>query len=205
MASVILPVLLALLVAGVFVCVSFVFPSLTGAPWVPSPNDTVRKMLLLSKVKPGEEVYDLGSGDGRIVIISAKEFGARSTGIEIDIFRAFYSKLLIRLMGLRGKARVIWPSFYGVDLSRADVVTVYLLPQTNDKLMPKLERELKPTCRVVSHAFKFSWPLLDSDEVARIYVYNPRPSAPLPRAPRKLVASKPEPDRAENATWSREA
>ncbi len=182
MATVVLAVLLALLAAGVFVCLSFVFPFLTGAPWVPSPNETIRKMLLLAKVKPGEEVYDLGSGDGRIVIISAKEFGARSTGIEIDVFRAFYSKLIIRLLGLRGKARIIWSSFYRVDLSRADVVTVYLLPQTNDKLLPKLERELKPTCRVVSHAFKFDWRLLHSDEVARIYVYNPRPSAPLPRA-----------------------
>ncbi|MDA4116099.1 MAG: class I SAM-dependent methyltransferase [Thaumarchaeota archaeon] len=175
----ILPVLLALLVAVVFVCVSFVLPALTGAPWVPSSNDIVRKMLVLSKVKPGEEVYDLGSGDGRIVIMSAKEFGARSTGIEIDVFRAFYSKLLIRLLGLAGKARVIWSSFYRVDLSRADVVTVYLLPETNDKLTPKLERELRPTCRVVSHAFKFDWQLLDSDEGAKIYVYNPRPSAPL--------------------------
>ena len=171
-----------MLVAGVFVCVSFVLPSLTGAPWVPSSNDIVRKMLVLSKVEPGEEVYDLGSGDGRIVIMSAKEFGTQSTGIEIDVFRVFYSKLLIRLLSLRGKARVVWSSFYRVDLSRADVVTVYLLPETNDKLMPKLERELRPTSRVVSHAFRFDWPLLASDEAARIYVYNPRPNA-LPQGP----------------------
>jgi len=177
LATVILAILLAFLAAVVFVCVSFVLPSLTGAPWVPTSNETVRKMLLLSKVKPGEEVYDLGSGDGRVVIISTKEFGARSTGIEIDIFRAFYSKLLIRLLGLGGRARIIWSSFYRVDLSRADVVTVYLLPQTNDKLMPKLERELRPTSRVVSHAFRFDWQLIDSDDGARIYVYSPRPSA----------------------------
>jgi hypothetical protein len=180
LAPVILAVVLALLAAVVFVCLSFVLPSLTGAPWVPSSNEIVRKMLLLSKVKPGEEVYDLGSGDGRIVILSTKEFGARSTGIEIDIFRAFYSKLLIRLLGLGGRARVIWSSFYRVDLSRADVVTVYLLPETNDKLMPKLERELRPTSRVVSHAFRFDWQLLDSDDGARIYVYSPRPSASPP-------------------------
>ncbi|MGH9919719.1 MAG: SAM-dependent methyltransferase [Nitrososphaerales archaeon] len=177
MVSAILPVLLAFLVAVVFVCVSFVLPALTGAPWVPSSNEIVRKMLVLSKVKPGEEVYDLGSGDGRIVIMSAKEFGARSTGIEIDVFRAFYSKLLIRLLGLRGNAKVIWSSFYRVDLSRADVVTVYLVPETQDKLKPKLERELRPTSRVVSHRFRFDWQLLDSDESAKVYVYSPRPSA----------------------------
>jgi hypothetical protein len=175
--SVILTVLLAFLASVVFVCLSFVIPSLTGAPWVPSSNEIVRKMLLLANVKPGEEVYDLGSGDGRIVIISTKEFGARSTGIEIDVFRALYSKLLIRLLGLGGRARVIWSSFYKVDLSSADVVTVYLLPETNDKLMPKLERELRPTARVVSHAFRFDWQLLHSDEGAGIYVYNPRPSS----------------------------
>jgi hypothetical protein len=180
--TVILVVLLVLLAAVVFVCVSFVFPSMTGAPWVPSPNETVRKMLQLAKVKPGEQVYDLGSGDGRIVVMSSKEFGARSTGVEIDVFRVLYSKALIRLLGLGGKARVIWSSFYGVDLSGADVVTVYLLPQTNDKLTPKLERELRPNSRVVSHAFKFDWPLLDSDEGAKIYVYNPRPGEPRPKA-----------------------
>jgi hypothetical protein len=180
--SVILTVLLAFLAAVVFVCLSFVLPSLTGAPWVPSSNEIVRKMLLLAKVEPGEEVYDLGSGDGRIVIISAREFGAKSTGVEIDVFRALYSKLLIRLLGLGGKARVIWSSFYKVDLSRADVVTVYLLPETNDKLMPKLERELRPTTRVVSHAFRFDWRLLNSDEAARIYVYSPRPNPSPDRA-----------------------
>ncbi|HUI01346.1 MAG TPA: hypothetical protein VLX56_06925 [Nitrososphaerales archaeon] len=182
MVSVILTVLIAFLAAVVFVCVSFVLPFLTGAPWVPSSNEMVRKMLMLANVKPGEEVYDLGSGDGRVVILSAKEFGARSTGIEIDVFRALYSKLLIRLLGLQGKARVIWSSFYKVDLSRADVVTVYLLPETNNKLTPKLEEELRPTSRVVSHAFRFDWPLLASDEAARIYVYNPRPNA-LPQGP----------------------
>ena len=173
MSPVILSVLIAFLAAVVFVFVSFYLPSLTGAPWVPSPNATVRKMLLLAKVKPGEQVYDLGSGDGRIVIASAKEFGARSTGVEIDLSRVLYSRLLITLLGLRGRARVIWSSFYRVDLSTADVVTVYLLPETNDKLTPKLERELRPTCRVVSHAFKFDWQLIDSDEAAKIYVYNP--------------------------------
>jgi len=194
LAPVILTVLLALLAAGVFVCLSFVLPSLTGAPWVPSSNEIVRKMLLLSKVKPGEEVYDLGSGDGRIVIISTKEFGARSTGIEIDVFRAFYSKLLIRLLGLGGKARVIWSSFYRVDLSRADVVIVYLLPETNDKLKPKLEKELRPTSRVVSHVFRFDWQLLDSDEGARIYVYNPRPSASLQGPSLEFKTGQREPD-----------
>jgi hypothetical protein len=170
------PVLAAIAVAFAFVLVSFVIPTLKGAPWVPSPNETIRKMLSLSGLRPGEVLYDLGSGDGRIVIIAASEFDAKATGVEIDPFRAYYSSLRIRLRGLRGNARVIRSSFFSVDLSDADVVTMYLLQETNDRLKPKLERELKPTCRVVSRVFKFDWELLDADESERIYVYAPRPS-----------------------------
>lgn len=143
---------------------------------MPSSSDTIRRMLLLSKVKPGEELYDLGSGDGRIVVMAAKEFGAKATGVEIDPFRALYSKVLIALLGLRGKARIIRSSFYDVDLRGADVVTLYLMPETNERLRPSLERELKPTARVVSHVFKFDWKVLAVDEAARVYVYSPRPS-----------------------------
>ncbi len=167
-------VVAVLVLAFVFVVVSFVIPSLRGAPWVPSPTETIRRMLVLAKVKAGERLYDLGSGDGRIVLMSAKEFGAISTGIEVDPFRAYYSRLIILLSRLRGRARVIRSSFYGVDLSDADVVTLYLLQETNDRLKPKLERELKPTCRVVSRVFKFDWELLDADLESKIYVYSPK-------------------------------
>ena len=169
-------VLVVFALVFIFILLSFIIPTLSGAPWVPSPGETIRKMLLLAQVKPGEELYDLGSGDGRIVIMSAREFGARSTGVEIDPFRAYYSRLLIAILGLRGKARVIRSSFYNVNLSDADVVTLYLLQPTNDRLKPKLEEELKPTCRVVSHVFKFDWELLHADEGAKIYVYSPKRS-----------------------------
>lgn len=170
----VIAVLAALVLAFVFVAISFVIPSLRGAPWVPSPTETIRKMLVLAKLKPGERLYDLGSGDGRIVLISAREFGAISTGIEIDPFRASYSRLLIRLSRLGGRARVVRSSFYTVNLSDADVVTLYLLQETNDRLKPKLEKELKPTCRVVSRVFKFDWDLIDADLESKIYVYSPK-------------------------------
>ena len=177
MSSVLTTVFAAFSLALAFVSISFIIPTLKGAPWVPSPNPVIRRMLVLSKVKPGEELYDLGSGDGRVVVMSAREFGARSIGIEIDPFRALYSKLVIRLLGLRGRARVIWSSFNRIDLSGADVVIMYLLQETNDGLKARLERELKPTCRVVSRVFKFDWKLVDADEEARVYVYHPRPAA----------------------------
>ena len=166
---------MAFLLTLAFVSISFIIPTLKGAPWVPSSRETIRRMLELAGIKPGEEVYDLGSGDGRIVILSAREFGAKSTGIEIDPFRAFYSRLMIKRLGLNGKARVICASFFDVDLSMADVVTMYLLQETNDKLKPALEKELRPNCRVVSHVFKFDWELIASDEDKKIYVYYPRP------------------------------
>jgi hypothetical protein len=151
-------------------------PGAIGAPWIPTSKGVVRRMLVMADVKPDEVLYDLGSGDGRIVIAAAEEFGATSIGIEIDPFRCLISRIRIAVLGLGGRARIEWKSFYNVDLARADVVALYLVQGTNDKLKPKLERELKPTCRVVSHVFKFSgWKLLKADEKSAVYVYSPLP------------------------------
>ncbi|MEM1837368.1 MAG: class I SAM-dependent methyltransferase, partial [Pyrobaculum sp.] len=117
-------------------------------PFVATPEVVVRRMLQLARVQPGEVLYDLGSGDGRIVIIAAKEFGARSIGVEIrkDLYEQSLAR--IRDMGLSNKASIINASFYDVDLSNADVVTMYLLTSINERLRPKLEKELRPASRV---------------------------------------------------------
>lgn len=166
----------ALFIVALVVALSIFLPGAIGAPWVPTSRGVVRRMLVMADVRPEEVLYDLGSGDGRIVIAAAKEFGATSIGVEIDPFRYLFSRIRIRILGLGGRARIEWKSFYNVDLGKADVITLYLVQGTNDKLKPKLERELKPTCRVVSHVFKFSgWKLLKADEKAAIYVYSPLP------------------------------
>jgi len=164
----------ALLIVALVVALSIFLPGAVGAPWVPTSTGVVRRMLVMADIRPDEVLYDLGSGDGRIVVAAAKEFGATSVGVEIDPFRYLFSSIRIRLLGLGSRARIEWKSFYNVDLAKADVVTLYLVQGTNDKLKPKLERELRPTCRVVSHVFKFSgWKLLKADEKAAVYVYSP--------------------------------
>ncbi len=123
-------------------------------PFVPSPEVVIRRMLQLADVKENEVVYDLGCGDGRVLIIAAKEFGARAVGIEIR--RDLYEQCLrrIRDLNLEDRVKVIHGNFFEYDLSDADVITLYLLTSVNEKLRPKLERELRPGTRIVSHDFE---------------------------------------------------
>lgn len=123
-------------------------------PFVATPEVVVRRMLQLARVQPGEVVYDLGSGDGRIVIMAAKEFGARAVGVEIR--KDLYEQSMARIkdLGLADRATIINASFYEVNISDADVVTMYLLTTVNERLRPKLEKELRPATRVVTHDFE---------------------------------------------------
>jgi predicted RNA methylase len=126
------------------------------APYYPTPESVVEKMLQLGAVKPGEKTFDLGSGDGRVVIMAAQKFGADATGIEFDPDLWKQSMDSIRSLGLEKKARIIQGDIVKQDLSSADMLTVYLLPSSNEKIRPKLEKELKNGTRIVSHDFLFS-------------------------------------------------
>lgn len=123
-------------------------------PFVATPEVVVRRMLQLARIQRGEVLYDLGSGDGRIVIIAAKEFGARAFGVEIR--KDLYEQSMARIkdLGLAHTATIINASFYDVPLTEADVVTMYLLTSVNERLRPKLEKELRPATRVVTHDFE---------------------------------------------------
>ena len=116
--------------------------------YVPTPKDIVRKMLRLAQVRPGELVFDLGAGDGRILIEAVRGFGARAIGVELDPERLARIKLRLKATGT--VAEVIQKDFMKVNLSRADVVAIYLSASVNSKLAPKLKDELKPGARVVS-------------------------------------------------------
>ena len=147
-------------------------PYLFGAPWAPTEIDKVRKMLSLAKVKPGDIVYDLGSGDGRIIMTAAREFHASSIGIEVNPLWVLWTRLKIEIVRLTDHVEVVWGNFFQKDLSKADVVTLYLLQGMNNRLKQKLERELKPGTRIVSYVFTFpDWELLDYDCKSEIYVY----------------------------------
>jgi SAM-dependent methyltransferase len=121
-------------------------------PFVPTPQEVVDKMIELAGVKKGDTVYDLGSGDGRIVITAAKK-GARAVGFEIDGDLVKESRENIRKAGVQNLAEIRQQDILTVDLSPASVVTMYLLPDVNLKLKPNLLSQLKPGSRVVSHAF----------------------------------------------------
>lgn len=121
-------------------------------PFVPTPQEVVDKMIELAGVKKGDVVYDLGSGDGRIVIAAAKK-GARAVGFDVDGDLVKESRENIRKAGLEKLAEIKQQDILTVDLSPATVVTMYLLPDVNLKLKPNLLKQLKPGSRVVSHAF----------------------------------------------------
>ncbi len=123
-------------------------------PFVPTPEVVVRRMLQLAGIRPGEVVYDLGCGDGRIIISAARDFKAHAVGVEIrqDLYKQCVEK--VRDLGLEDRVTVIHGSFFDVDLSEADVITMYLLTSVNERLKPKLEKELSGGTRVVSHDFE---------------------------------------------------
>jgi SAM-dependent methyltransferase len=128
-------------------------PIKRDVPYVPTPQPVVDEMLKLAQVKKEDVVYDLGCGDGRIVVTAAKQYGARGVGVDIDPERIKESKENAEKAGVTDKVKFIQGDLFNVDLKEATVVTLYLLPNINLKLRPKLFRELKPGTRVVSHAF----------------------------------------------------
>ncbi len=125
-----------------------------GAPYVPMEPHVVEKLIKLAEITDKDTFYDLGSGDGRVVVAAALK-GARAYGIEVNLFRAWYSRFWIMIMGLKSRAAIIHKNYNEVDLSDATVVSLFLLQKTNQNLKVKLEKELKPGTRVVSYAFNF--------------------------------------------------
>jgi precorrin-6B methylase 2 len=126
----------------------------TLAPVYPTPETVVDQMLSIAQVRPGEMVYDLGCGDGRIVIAAAQKFKAHAVGIEIR--RDVYERTLatVASLGLSDQVKIVHGNALRYDLSPADVVTLYLLTSSNERLKPILLKDLKPTARVVSHDFE---------------------------------------------------
>ena len=123
------------------------------APYVMSPQSIVDRMLEMADPKPSETVYDLGSGDGRVLITAVQRYRAKAVGVEIsdDLVRRTSDR--IRDLGLQNEIRIIHGDLRKIDLSSADVVTMYLATDVNEMLRPNLEKSLKPGSRVVSHQF----------------------------------------------------
>ena len=135
-----------------FLIIPFVSPA-QDVIYVPTRDTVVDAMLKLANVNANDVVYDLGSGDGRIVIAAAKKYGARGVGIDIDPERISESNTNATKAGVTDKVKFIEADLFESDFSDASVVTLYLLGRLNEKLKPMLMQQLKPGTRIVSHAF----------------------------------------------------
>jgi SAM-dependent methyltransferase len=159
-------VLAAVAAAGLAIGLVLPATAQTKAPlkldvvYVPTPQPVVDAMLELAQVTRNDVVYDLGSGDGRLVITAAKKYGASGVGIDLDPALVKKARENAAAAGVSSRVRFVTQNLYSVDLSRASVVTLYLLQSINERLRPRLVRQLKPGSRVVSHVFNMGpeWP-----------------------------------------------
>ena len=137
-------------------------------PFVVSPDAVVERMLHLAQPKAGDRLVDLGSGDGRIVIEAAKRFGARGLGVDIDPRLVELARTNAQRAGVQALTRFEIQDLFETDLRGVNVVTMYLLPEVNLKLLPRLVEQLKPGARIVSHDYDLgpSWPFDEMIELA---------------------------------------
>ena len=163
---------LALIIFGVVFGIFMLGTAAVGAGWEPTSRRKVRKMLEMSGAGPSDVVYDLGSGDGRIILEAARTYHAKAIGIEADPVRVLYSRLAVALNRLEGRVMVVWGNFFHVNLADATIVTVFLSQGTNQRLKSKLLSELKPGTRVISYVWTFEgWTPASRDPVDKLSLY----------------------------------
>ena len=124
------------------------------APFVPSPVQVIRQMLVLAELRAGEIFCDLGAGDGRTVVMAAKEYGARAVGVELREDLAKKALSTIYEQGLQDRITIVNGDMFNVDLTSADVIFLYLTTSANEKVKPKLENELRHGTRIISHDYE---------------------------------------------------
>jgi SAM-dependent methyltransferase len=149
-------------------------PVRINAPYVTTPDEVVEAMLRLAKVDARDNVYDLGCGDGRIVIAAAKKFGARGVGIDLNPERIREARANAQKAGVEALLRFQVNDLFDSDIHPATVVALYLLPDLNLRLRPKLLKELKPGSRVISHDFHMGDWKADKEQAvgsSRIYLW----------------------------------
>lgn len=143
--------------------------------WVPTPDDVVTAMLKLANTGKTDVVYDLGCGDGKIVVAAAKQFGARGVGIDIDPQRVREANDAVKAAGVTDRVKIIEGNLFdpAISIRDATVVTLYLLPSLNQKLRPRLQSELRPGTRIVSNSFNMgdAWPPEKTQKVGTATIY----------------------------------
>lgn len=152
-------------------------PAFYGLPPVPTKPERIRKALKLVNLQPNEVLYDLGAGDGRVLLIAARDFGAKAVGIEVGPIQCALIWLRAVARGFGNQIQVRWANFYEADLRDADVIFVYATSKEVVKLAPHLEKQLKKGARVVSISADFpEWEPLTFDERELIFVYDMPPA-----------------------------
>lgn len=169
----ILNIALLIVIAFLLIVLSMVWPpDSPWAPWWRTTKTVARHMCRLAKVGKKDIIYDLGSGDGTALITAAKEFGAKGIGIEIDPLRVFISKRLVGFAGASDRVEIVKSNFFDVNISKASIIFVYLVPKALMRLKKKMLKELKPGTRVVSYRYTIDFlPLVVSDKKYKIHVY----------------------------------
>jgi precorrin-6B methylase 2 len=153
-------------------------PAFYGLPSKPTKPDRIRAALKLVKLQPDEVIYDLGAGDGRVLLIAAKEFNAKAVGLEVGPVQCLLIWVRIVMGGLGGRASIRLANFYKADLSGADVVYIYATSQELLKLAPHLEKSMKPGSRIVSISADFpEWEPSAFDDQSLIFTYAMPPKA----------------------------
>jgi precorrin-6B methylase 2 len=146
--------------------------SVIGAGFEPTSKNLVKKILEIAEIGPDDILYDLGSGDGRIVIEAVKGYGASAVGIEADPIRVLWSRMSLFLNGIQDKSKIKWGNFFNEDIIEATTVTLFLGGKTNQKLKEKLIKELKPGTTIVSYVWTFhGWNPVKVNYTDKIYLY----------------------------------
>lgn len=148
-----------------------VLPAFFGAPWHPLTTSTLRRILDFAEVQPGDKVYDLGSGDGRILIEAARRYDAHGVGVEIDPIKVWMSRLLARIAGVADRVRIVRRSVYGFDCSDADILYLHLSHQMLDRLFPEILNRLKPSVKIVCYKFCPRRMTPDKVDGSNLYLY----------------------------------
>ncbi len=143
------------LVVVLVVAVIAIGPAFWGSPWHPLSRGSIKKILDFSELKAGEKFYELGSGDGRVSLSAAEDYGAKAKGFEIDPVKVWVSRWLARRAKVSENAKFFRGNFFETDCSDADVVYLYLTHQAMDRLLPQLREQLKPSARIVCYRFCF--------------------------------------------------
>lgn len=165
----ILLLIIQILFAGFILFLLIAF--MTGGPFVPSSGRTVSAMVKAASIRRGMTVYDVGSGDGRI-LMAAAALGANAVGIEINPYLVWYTRLRAFLSPYRDKIRVIWGDLWKTDLTGADRVFVYLIPWRMQELAAKMERELPKDARIITNSFIFpGWKSVSRDPKHHVYTF----------------------------------